>query len=208
MKIKTKILKMKINFQASKRYFKKAIFIILTLLVIGFLGYRFKDKFLAGVVNNEPIFRFQLANRLSSLYGKTVLEDLIVEKLIFQEAKKKVVTVTPEEVNQELVNIQKQLGEKTDLDSLLALQGVKKADFLGQIKIQILLKKMLQNEIAVSEEEITKFLKENQKSMTATTEAGLKKEAKETLEQQKMTEKLNPWVSNLLSKAKILRFVR
>ena len=199
---------MKINFQASKRYFKKAIFIILTLLVIGFLGYRFKDKFLAGVVNNEPIFRFQLANRLSSLYGKTVLEDLIVEKLIFQEAKKKVVTVTPEEVNQELVNIQKQLGEKTDLDSLLALQGVKKADFLGQIKIQILLKKMLQNEIAVSEEEITKFLKENQKSMTATTEAGLKKEAKETLEQQKMTEKLNPWVSNLLSKAKILRFVR
>jgi len=199
---------MKINFQASKRYFKKAIFIILTLLVIGFLGYRFKDKFLAGVVNNEPIFRFQLANRLSSLYGKTVLEDLIVEKLIFQEAKKKVVTVTPEEVNQELVNIQKQLGEKTDLDSLLALQGVKKADFLGQIKIQILLKKMLQNEIAVSEEEITKFLKENQKSMTATTEAGLKKEAKETLEQQKMTEKLNPWVSNLLSKAKILRFVK
>jgi len=192
----------------NKKILKRVIFGLLTLLVIGFLGYRFRDKFLAGVVNGQPIFNFELTGRLYSQYGKTALEDLIVDKLVFQEAKKKGMTVSRQELDEGIATIKKQLGEKADLDSLLSLQGISKADFEHQLETQILVKKILEKEISITDEEIAAYIKENRKLMSASAEADLKAEAKAALLDKKISEQVNSWVSNLIKDAKILRFVR
>lgn len=189
-------------------FFPKLIFLLLALVSLGFLGYRFRGKFLAGIVNGQPIFKFQLTKRLYSQYGRQVLEDLIVEKLILQEAKKKGISISKEELSQSIEKIKDQLGPQADLDSVLALQGIKKSDFESQLKVQILVKKLLEKEISISDEEVAKFIKENRKLMEATTEAELAQEAKERLTNQSVTERLNPWIDELIKKAKILSFVR
>lgn len=180
----------------------------MTIFILGFFGYYFKDKFLVGLVNNQPIFKFQLSDRLYSLYGRQVLEDLIAEKLIYQEAKKKGITVFPEELTKEIDLVKERLGQGTDLDSLLTTQGVKKSDFESQLKIQILVKKLLGDEISISEEEIGDFIKNNKKLMMATTEAELRREAEEKIRQREISQRLNLWIGELFQKAKITRFLK
>lgn len=186
----------------------RIIFVLLTLITIAFLGYRFKDKLIAGTVNNQPIFRFQLTSRLYSQYGKSALESLIVERLIGQEAKAKSVNVSGGEIEEALSRVKKQLGESTDYEAFLAFQGIKKADFERQLKLELLVRKLLEKEIAVSDEEAGEFIKENRKSMTATSEADLVLEAKQNLQEQKFSNNLNSFVGNLVEKAKISRFIR
>ena len=197
-------LQLKFDAQKVKRYG----FAVLTLISVAFLGYWFKDRYLAGMVNNSPIFRTQLNSRLSQQYGKQVLEDLVVEKLIEQEAKKNGVVVSAKEIEAEIDVIKAQLGDQTDLDSVLAFQGLKKSDLERQLRIQLILKKLLEKDIAVSEEEIASYIKENKKVMTATSEAELNTEARERLTEQKFAEKINPWISDLLTSAKVVRFLR
>lgn len=208
-KDKRSLLQIKGNLpKFNKKIIKQVIFVILTLFVVGFLGYRFRDKFLAGMVNGRPVFRYELTGRLYSQYGRVVLEDLIVDKLISQEAGKKGMTVSRQEVDEGIAKIKQQLGDKADLDSLLSLQGIKKSDFEHQLETQILVKKILVKEISVTDEEISTYIQENRKLMTATAEADLKVEAGERLMEKKISEQVNSWVSGLLEKAKILRFVK
>jgi len=190
-----------------KKNFSKIIFWLLILLIIAFFAYRFKGKFLAGTVNGQPIFRFQLSNRLYSQYGRQVLEDLIVEKLIVQEAEKKGITVLPQDIDQSLQKIKNQLGDQTDFESLLSLQGIKKADFENQLKIQILVRKLLEREINLSDEEVANFIKENRKTMATTTQAELETEARERLTNQIINLRLNSWVGELIQKARIVKFL-
>lgn len=189
-------------------YFSRLFFVVLSVVVLGFLGYRFKHRFLAGIVNRQPIFRFQLTSRLYSQYGRQVLEDLIVERLILQEAKKKGIFVSSEELNQNVERIKNQLGQNADLDSILALQGIKKSDFESQLRVQMLVKKLLEKEIPISDGEVAKYIKENREVMTATAEAELASEAKEKLTNQRIAENLNPWIAELVKEAKVLRFVK
>jgi len=186
----------------------RVIFFFLTLVACGFLGYRFKDKFLAGTVNGQPIFRFQLSSRLYSQYGRQVLEDLVVEKLVRQEARKNNVSISRSELDEAITQIEKSLGQGTDLNSILALQGIKRQDFENQVRIQILVKKLLEPQIEITDDEVKKYLEENKSFLTATGEAERLSEAQGKLKDQKMSEKLNSWISDLVQKAKVLRFVQ
>lgn len=192
----------------NKENLLRIIFVLLTLMTIAFLGYRFKDKFIAGTVNNQPIFRFQLTSRLYSQYGKSVMENLIVEKLIDQEAKTRSVSISAKEMEGALAKIKTQLGEETDYETFLASQGVKKADFERQLELELLVRKLLEKEISVSDEEAGKFITENRKSMTATNEADLVLEAKQNLQEQKFSDNLNSFIGDLVKKAKISRFLK
>lgn len=199
------------KFKKSQAFWPKLVFILLAGLVLGFLTYRGRGKilslFLAGQVNGQPVFKSQLSKRLYSRYGKQALEDLIVEELIQQEAKSKGVVISNQDFEQAQEKIKKQLGEKADLDSLLAFQGVNREEFKRQLELEISMRKILEKEIVVSQEEIDSFVKENKKYLAATTEGELTQEAKEKLLDQKVGERVNTWVNDLLGKAKVLRFL-
>lgn len=192
----------------SQKIFWKILYFISVLLVIIFLGYKLRDKFLVATVNNQPVFKFQLTKRLYSRYGRQVLEDLIVENLILQEGKKRGISVSNNEIESALERIKNQLGQESDLETVLAFQGIKKEDFKDQLKIQILLEKLLGQEVTVSAEEIADFIKENKKQMEATFPSQMEEEAKMKLTTQKISQILNPWISKLVQEAKILRFLK
>jgi foldase protein PrsA len=95
------------------------------------------------------------------------------------------------------------------LEAALAAQGQTKADFAVQMKIQILLEKMLGKDVSVTDEEINTYFTENKDTFDkgATLESE-KEEIKNVLLQQKLSEKLQSWLTNLQSKAKIIYFIK
>ena len=191
-----------------KKDFRRGAYLALTVLVIGFLFYRFRDRFIAGVVNGEPIFRYQLSGRLNSQYARTVLEDLIVEKLINQEARAKKISILPEELSAAIEKLEKQLGEGTKIESVLALQGINKATFEQQLKLQLLVRKIMESQITISDEEVADYIKQNLDQMEATSEAEMKAEAKNSLLEEKISSEINSWISSLLEKGRISRLVK
>lgn len=201
----------KFNLDKEKRL---RILIILTVFVAIFLSYHFKlknrilGKFLAGIVNGQPIYRSELTKRLYSRYGNPVLESLIVDILVRQEAKAKETRVTQGDLDEVIGKIKEQLGKNADLDSVLASQGIKRSEFEDGVRVEVMARKLLEKEITIAEEEIGKFIKENEKTMEATSEAGLRQEARQILADQKISQKINSWIAELEKKAKIERFVK
>jgi len=182
--------------------------VLLVVIIFGFLGFLLKDKFLVAVVNGKPIFRYELGQRLTSSFGKETLENLIIEKLIQDEARKDKISVAEKEIDEEVAKIGRSLGEGAKIEEVLAFQGISLKDFRQQLKVRLQVNKILENEITVSEEEITQFIKDNSTSLTATGEAEKREEAKAGLKEQKIGEKVQGLINELLTKAKISRFLK
>jgi len=186
---------------------KHLIFLGAVVVLVIVLGYFFKDKFLAAFVNGKPIFRYQLNQILVKGSGKDALESLIIEGLIKEEVKKNQVTVSKEEVDGEVKEISSQFGEEAKFEEVLKAQGMTLEEFRSQLETKLQVYKILDKDIIVSEEEIAKFLTENEKTLTATSEAEKRIQANGLLRDQKINEKIQTWISELLAKAKITRFI-
>ncbi len=187
---------------------KHLVFLAVLIVLAAVLGYFFRDRFLAAFVNGKPIFRYKLNKLLIKNSGKEALESLIVENLINDEIKKSKVTVTEEKIDEEIKKISGSLTGGMKLEDALSLQGISLADFRNQLRMRLQVNKILEKDIVVSEEEIDKFIKENDKTLTATTAADKRTEAKQMIEERKIGEKIQAWINELLSKAKITRFLK
>ncbi len=186
---------------------KHLVFLAVLVVLAIVLGYFFRDRFLAALVNGKPIFRYKLNKLLIKNSGKDALESLFVENLINDEIKKSKITITEEKIDEEVKKISGSLTGGMKIEDALSLQGISLADFRNQLRMRLQVNKILEKDIVVSEEEIDKFVKENDKTLTATTTADKRTEAKQAIEEQKLGEKIQTWINELLSKAKITRFL-
>lgn len=194
---------------SKEKILKKHLSALAVLVVlVAVLGYFFKDKFIVAIVDSKPIFRFQLNQKLvSSSLGKQTLEDMIVEALVNKELKKNKVEVKNEEIDAEIEKLSQSLSG-TKLEDFLKLQGMTLKSLKDQLSLRMRVEKFLQKDISITDEKISSFIKENVKTMTATTEAEKKEEAKASILQQEMQNKVQTWISDLLAKAKISRFLK
>lgn len=187
---------------------KKFVILILLVVILAALGYLYKDKFIVATINGKPIFRYQLSQRLTAVYGKETLENMIVETLIGQEAKRQKIDVTASDIDEEIAKVTKSLGEGMKLEDALKFQGLSLAEFKRQLELRLQVNRILDKEISITPEETDKYLKDNAKTLVATGEAERKTEAQGLLKEQKINERVQTWVSELLQKAKITRFLK
>ena len=183
---------------------KKAIIALIVIIVVILLVI-FRNQFVVATVNGQPISRFALIQELERQSGKTTLDVLITKTLIAQEASKRNITVTDQDLNNETKRIEDSLkAQGQDLSALLASQGMSKDEFMEQIKIQVLVKKLLADKIKVTDQEVNDYHNKNKDSLPKDMdEKKLKDEIKNQLEQQKLSQESNTFVSDLRSKAKI-----
>lgn len=165
-----------------------------------------KGYILVALVNNRPIFRFQLNQTMMARFGKQTLEGMISEQLIAEEAKKSGITITQAEIDKQEEEILKSFGGKVTLEELLKFQGTTKEEFDNQIRLQIMVNKLLEKGITVTDEEIVAYQEANKAIMVSSDEASLKEEARKALVEQKINEKIQPWFTELKNKAKIFKF--
>ena len=150
----------------------------------------------------------ELENKLASIKAD-LLNRLIEDKLILQEAKKRNVSVSEADINKEIKKLDAQLASKGQkLDQVLSQQNMSQEDLKDTMRVQLTLEKMFAKDVSVSEDEVNKYIEANKSSIPeSANQAEVAQAAKDSIRQQKLGEKVSAMLQDLRKKAKITYFV-
>jgi len=186
----------------------KTAIIIVVIIALGVLAYFYKGLFIAATVNGSPISRLAIIQKLEKASGKNLLDSLITEKLIQDEANAKKITVSNDEINGEIKKIEDQItAQSSTLDAALAAQGMTMEDLKKQIILQKEVEKLVADKINVTDEEVAQYIKDNQVSIPKGQEATTTAQIKNELRNQKLNTEAVALITTLKSQAKIRYFV-
>lgn len=189
---------------------KIAPILIATLVVIATISYVFYQNYLvAASVNGKPISRLAVIAKLEKQGGKSVLDTIITQQLISEQAKKDNISVSQDEVDKEIKKIEASVASQGGtLDEALAQKGMTKADLSDEIKLQVTIQKLVKaNEIKITDKEVEKYITDNKEQFpTNTKEKPDINQIKESLRQEKLQTKIQEFVTNLRKNAKITYF--
>ncbi|MCJ7805098.1 SurA N-terminal domain-containing protein [Patescibacteria group bacterium] len=184
---------------------------IILIVVLGILGlaFIFRSLFVAALVNGRPVFRVQVISELEKQSGKTALDSLVSNQLILQEAFKKNIVIPTADVDNEVTRVEGLLKEQgTNLQDALTSQGLTMADWRDQIKIQMMLEKLLADKLTVTDAEIQDYFTKNKDVFDKNAKlADVKDQIIGQLKQQKLRDAYMIWIQDLKSKAKINYFI-
>lgn len=190
----------------SKKIISKRNLIILLALGLLLLAYYKKSWFVAALVNNQPITSLELQTRLNQQFRSQLLNQMINEKIIEQEAVKKGVTVTFGDINSKVAETENQYGGTEPFNTLLSQQGVSRDDFIKQIKLQLIVEKIYESDINPTEDEIKQFIDQNKSDPEATDAAKFRGTATNLIRQQKLQTVFQEKFQQLKQSAKITIF--
>lgn len=181
---------------------RKTILTAVTILIVVAILYFLKGLFIAALVNGSPISRLSVVQELEKSNGSSVLDSLVTKELIRQEARKKGINVTRDEINSEISKIEGTIkAQGQTLDEALAAQGWTKKDLEDQIVTQKIVEKLLADKVLVTDQEVDDYVKANKSTEPRDT-------IKEQLRQQKLFEAYQAWIQGLMAQAKINYFVK
>lgn len=180
------------------------LIIPLIIVVLAVAVWYFRSEFVVATVNGQPITRWTLVKTLEEKNGKATLQSIVTEELISQEAAKRNIDISPTDVNAEISKIEKSLSAQgQNIDLVLSQQGMSREDLDKQIKLQLMLKKMV-GAVKVTAADVDKYIEDNKEAIPDDADlTTIKAQVKEQLEQQKISEKIQEFISNLQKKAKI-----
>lgn len=187
------------------RLVKKPVILIAAMLAAMFLLSSCKSG--GGdvaVVNGENISRDEFNTRLEETAGKQVLDRMITEKLIDQEAAKKKITVTEADLKAKIDEIKSSFGSEDQFQQALKQNSMTLDNLKEQLRSQIIIEKASREGIKVTESEIKAHYDQNKDSMYKGKKlTEVRKDAEEWLINQKSRQVAASWVEELKSKAKI-----
>lgn len=188
---------------------RKPILIALGVVVFVVLLYLGRGLFIAATVNGQPISRLAVINELEKQSGQPVLDSLITRILVQQAAKEKQIEISNDEIQAEIDRITAEFKEQgQDLNALLEAQGLSQEKFRDEVKIQLIVTKLLGDEAKVTDEEFDEFMVQNPDLFTEDeNQEEAKSSLRKQLEQQKLAQKYQEWMTNIRSEAKINSFV-
>lgn len=190
----------------------RKLYVVLAIIVIALiaLAFKYRGVFVAASVNGRPISRMSVVKEAEKQSGKQALENIIRNNLIEQEAKKKNVTVSDQEVSDEIKKVESNLSKQGQkLDQVLTVQGINREDLKKLIKLDKMVGKIVGKDVKVSDKEVSDYIEKNRDSLPAEqTEEQLKATVAAQLKQQALSAKVQAWLSEIRSKAKVQYFVQ
>ncbi len=186
----------------------KTAVVIAVVVILAALAFYYKGVFVAVTVNGSPVSRLSVISELEKTSGKKALDSVITKKLLNDEAKKKGITVTNDEVNAEIQKIEDQIkAQGGTLDAALAQQGMTRKDLKEQIILQKKVEKLLGDKIQVTDEEAMKLLTDSKVAVPKGEEEKYKAQAKEQIRGKKLNDAAGAFIESLKSQASIRYFV-
>lgn len=183
---------------------------VILFIVLVYALFQYRGLLIAASVNGQPISRVSVISELESASGNGVLENLINQELIRQKAESSHVQVSKEDIDNKIAEIETSLtASGQTLDSVLAMQGMTRESLEGQIKTQVMVEKLLEGDVTVSDEDVTTYMTENKEYLpTDKTEEEVKNLVREQLKQQKLSERFSTWITELKNEADIKSYVK
>lgn len=201
----------KTNIQKNRSLYSRYLIITGVVVLVGFFAFWKKDWFVVAVVNNQPVTSIELYQNLKAKSGQEVLDQIIRDKIISQEAASKGVVVSPSDIDKKVKEIEGQVGGKEQLKAALTSRNITENDFRNQIKIQLLVEKLLEKDIKVSEKEVDDYIAKNPEDQNVKgadpKDSKVRDEVRKTIRSDKLNEKFQTWYSQLEKKAKISKFI-
>jgi len=174
--------------------------------MIAFLaGFFVKNNLISAMVNGKPIWKKELVKEMETYYGESVLNSIIEGELIKQEAEKRGIKVTEEEVSNQIKTIEDSMkSQGQELQQALEESGMTVEDLRENYKMNILIEKLLADKITVTDEDIQKYIEENKDSFPEGTDMEqIKSLVEEGLKQEKMSTEYQSFINGLKEKADI-----
>lgn len=192
-----------------KRQSKLYYFVIILLLVVAAIYFgvqRYGNLIVVATVNGKPITRLSLWQRLEKQTGKQILDQMVSESLIEQEAATKKIIISDKEIDAKIKTLENQFKGKAGLDQVLSLQGMTMSDLRTQLKYNLIVERLVP-EAKVSDQEIVDYYDKNQSSYGEELTDDVKSQIKNTLLQQKKSKAISDWFDGLKKKAKISSYL-
>lgn len=138
------------------------LFIAVVVLGIMLVTQKPKDQVVA-TVNGEPIFREELFEAMYFHSGTEILHQLVMKQLILQEAKAIGISISEEELDQEIKTIidTSFQGLEENLMAALEYYGVSLTAFREDARLNLLASKIALSLIDPSEAELKEFFEQN-----------------------------------------------
>ncbi len=193
----------------SVRIHKSTLIIVIGILAVGALLYFGRGFIVAAVVNGQPISRMALVQEVEKQSGKQALSGLIRNILVEQEARKQNVLITEKQIDDQIKTVENNLSKQGQkIDQVLAMEGMTRADLRKVIRLDLLVTKMVEKNIKVSNKDVNDYIDKNREIMPKNqSESQLKKMVLERLKQQQLSQKAQEWLANLEKGAKVVKFV-
>lgn len=187
---------------------------LLVVLALGtglfLVATKYRGLVVAAMVNRTPISRIQLNQVLTRRYGKPVLDELVAQELLTQEAQKQNVQVTKDDMDKEFKALQDRLGGADNLKQALTQYGLSQDDLMEQIRLRLIQTKLSDKlfNINISDDDAKQYFTDNSALFKDKKLDDVKNDIKTTLKTQKQQEQFSKWFEDLKSKAQISVFIK
>lgn len=132
----------------------KFITLALIVVLLALLTYKLGPKVVPAMVDNSPVFRFELWNRLEKSYGAQALDDMINERILDNAIESANLTIDQSKVSEQIKNLETQFEATGGLDTALTQRGISRKDLEKQIRTQLSIEELLKDKITPSGDEV------------------------------------------------------
>lgn len=115
-------------------------------------------------VGGTKITKDDLYQSLVEMYGPDATESLIADQIVKKEASKEKVTVTEEEIQEELNATIESYGGEEAYTSALKSSGMTEEEMKKDIKVYLQTVKLIESRVAITDEEIETYFNENKET--------------------------------------------
>lgn len=183
---------------------RKYIFSLIAIVVIVVLAYfKFSYLLVPAKVGVEPVYIWQYLTYLHKNYGKEGIQRLTTQLLINQAIAKAGVTVNPDDIQKEVDLLDQQASASGGITAMLAAQQMTLEDLKDQLRIQMAVKQILKDKIAVTDAEVNDSYKKNRDLFRGVPEAEAKTKVREQLENQKFQTEASNWLAEIRKETQI-----
>ena len=184
-----------------KHKFLVGILLVLALAG-GYVWARYRYFVVVATVNNKPIHSWTYLKQINQAAGKQIVEQMVIEQLIKQQAVKQNITISQEEYDQRVAEIDKQFAQLGGLESFLAAQNISKQDFETQVRLNLLTEK-LAGKPEVSDDEVNTYYQDNQSTYADISVEEAKTQIRSLLERQKTSDEIQKLLADYQKTAEI-----
>lgn len=177
--------------------------LLLGLVVLGvYESWGKKSDPVLAKAGDTEITQYELYNEMKGLYGKQIMNELVAQSLIIQEAKQQNITVSKEEIDKELAAMQQQIGSEEAFLDYLNSMGMDKVKLTEKMQVLMTRDKLLDQAFPITDEQIQAYYDQNKDQMGSPAPAleQVKDQIKMILTDSSRAENYDKWWTELQEK--------
>lgn len=142
-------------------------------------------------VNGVSISKDMLFDEMVKTGGAPILDSMIVEELLNQKAEETGIKVTQDDIDNEIIMFKKGYATDEEWQAVLEQNGTTEDQLRLDIVMQVQIRKLLEDQTPVTEEEISKFYTENLEAMKTANKTPTLEEKKDEIRYQLVYQKVS-----------------